>query len=63
MIDSNVVIGYLDKKLPDTAMKSMDSIIDETPHISIITKIEVLIHKTEVAIRKICYVRLYFAKS
>lgn len=42
LIDTNVVIGYLDNKLPDAGMKIMNTIIDEIPYISIITKIEVL---------------------
>ena len=42
LIDSNIVIGYLDNKLPDHGMKLMHAIIDEIPNISIITKIEVL---------------------
>lgn len=42
LIDSNVVIGYLDNKLPDYGMKIMLSIIDDTPKISLITQIEVL---------------------
>ena len=39
---SNVIIGYLDNKLPVQAMKTMNSIIDDKPNISIITKIEIL---------------------
>lgn len=42
LIDSNVVIGYLDNKLPGYGMNLMHTIIDETPNISVITKIEVL---------------------
>jgi predicted nucleic acid-binding protein len=42
LIDSNVVIGYLDNKLPGNGMGVMHGVIDETPNISIITKIEVL---------------------
>jgi predicted nucleic acid-binding protein len=42
LIDSNVVIGYLDNKLPKSGMELMHAIIDETPNISVITKIEVL---------------------
>ena len=42
LIDSNVVIGYLDNKLPAQATKMMNSIIDDTPNISVITKIEIL---------------------
>jgi predicted nucleic acid-binding protein len=42
LIDSNVVIAYLDNKLPANGMKILHSIIDDIPQISIITKIEVL---------------------
>jgi predicted nucleic acid-binding protein len=42
LIDSNVVIGYLDNKLPAKGMEIMGVIIDDTPNISVITKIEVL---------------------
>jgi predicted nucleic acid-binding protein len=42
LIDSNVVIGYLDNKLPAQGMKLLNPIIDNIPCISIITKIEVL---------------------
>jgi predicted nucleic acid-binding protein len=42
LIDSNVVIGYLDNKLPESGMKFMHVIVDETPNISVVTKIEVL---------------------
>ena len=42
LIDSNVVIGYLDNKLPAHGMKLLNPIIDNIPCISIITKIEVL---------------------
>jgi predicted nucleic acid-binding protein len=42
LIDSNVVIGYLDNKLPKKGMELMNIIIDDVPNISVITKIEVL---------------------
>ncbi len=42
LIDSNAAIDYLGKKLPDTGMSFMNSIIDAIPKISVITKIEVL---------------------
>lgn len=42
VIDSNVVIDYLSGQLPLTAMSLMNSIINETPIISIMTQIEVL---------------------
>jgi predicted nucleic acid-binding protein len=42
LIDTNAVIDYLGNKLPSTGMDFMDRIIDAVPHISVITKIEVL---------------------
>lgn len=42
LIDTNVVIGYLDNKLPAHGMVLMHTIIDDTPNISVISKIEVL---------------------
>jgi len=42
VIDSNVVIDYMSGQLPRTAMSFMNSIINETPIISIMTQIEVL---------------------
>lgn len=42
LIDSNVVIGYLDDKLPKQAKEMMNKVIDDTPNISVITKIEIL---------------------
>lgn len=40
--DSNAVIDYLSKKLPGSGMDFMNTIIDDLPTISVITKIEVL---------------------
>ena len=42
LIDSNVVIDYLGGHLPPTSMKLMNKIIDATPQLSIISKIEIL---------------------
>lgn len=42
LIDTNAVIDYLGRKLPLNGMKFMDSVIDATPNVSVITKIEVL---------------------
>jgi predicted nucleic acid-binding protein len=42
LIDSNVIIGYLDNKLPKRSMELMDIIMDDIPTVSIITKIEIL---------------------
>ena len=42
LIDSNAVIDYLGNKLPAKGMEFMDSVIDEVPNLSVVTKIEVL---------------------
>lgn len=42
LIDTNSVIDYLGSKLPKTGMDFMNGIIDHTPIISVITKIELL---------------------
>jgi predicted nucleic acid-binding protein len=48
LIDSNIVIGYLDRTLPPKGMEIMSSIIDEIPQVSVITKIEVLRYNTSI---------------
>lgn len=53
LIDSNIIIGYLDNKLPSSGMVIMNNIIDDTPKISIINKIEVLRFNTHADIYKI----------
>jgi predicted nucleic acid-binding protein len=42
LIDTNSVIDYLGKKLPEAGMLFMNSVIDAIPNVSVITKIEVL---------------------
>ena len=42
LIDTNALIDYLGKRLPDTGMDFMNTIIDAIPNVSVITKIEVL---------------------
>ncbi|HCC37208.1 MAG TPA: PIN domain nuclease [Treponema sp.] len=42
LLDSNVVIGYLAGRLPDSGMKTVSAIVDRIPHISVISQIEVL---------------------
>jgi predicted nucleic acid-binding protein len=53
LIDTDVVIGYLDNKLPSYGMDRMNAIIDDTPNISVITKIEVLRFNTSADVYKI----------
>ena len=42
LLDSNVIIGYLAGRIPDSGMKTVSAIVDQIPHISIISQIEVL---------------------
>jgi predicted nucleic acid-binding protein len=42
LIDTNAVIDYLGKKLPDTGSDFMNGIVDAIPNVSVVTKIEVL---------------------
>ena len=53
LIDSNAVIGYLDNKLPDYGMALMNTIVDEGPIISVITRIEILRFNTSAEVYKI----------
>jgi predicted nucleic acid-binding protein len=53
LIDTNVVIGYLDNKLPIPGMAVMNKIIDNIPNISVITKIEVLRFNTSANVYKV----------
>ena len=42
LLDSNIIIGFLAGRIPPSGMEAMSVIIDQTPHISVITQIEVL---------------------
>jgi predicted nucleic acid-binding protein len=42
LLDSNVIIGYLAGKLPDSGMKTVSAIVDQEISISVISQIEVL---------------------
>jgi predicted nucleic acid-binding protein len=42
LIDTNVIIGYLDGKIENNGMAFMHPIIDRVPNISVINKIEIL---------------------
>ncbi len=41
LIDSNAVIDYLGKKLPQAGITLLSEVVDNAPLISVITKIEV----------------------
>lgn len=49
LIDTNVVSDYLSASFPTTGIALMDSAIDATPNISIITQIELLCWNTDEA--------------
>jgi predicted nucleic acid-binding protein len=42
LLDSNVIIGYLAGRIPPSGMKTVSAIVDQIPHISVISQIEVL---------------------
>ena len=42
LLDSNVIIGYLAAKIPESGIAILSDIINQTPHISVISQIEVL---------------------
>jgi predicted nucleic acid-binding protein len=42
LIDSNVIIDYLDNKMPLSGMTLLSEVVDSTPNISVISQIEVL---------------------
>ena len=42
LLDSNVVIGYLAGRIPEAGMRFVSNIVDQRPHISVISQIEVL---------------------
>ena len=46
LLDSNVIIGFLDNRLPDNAMMFVSNVIDAAANVSVISKIEVLRYNT-----------------
>lgn len=42
LIDSNVIIDYLDNKLPPAGMAFISDVVDNIPNISVISQIEIL---------------------
>jgi len=47
LIDTNVISAYLSASLPSKGITLMDSVIDDTPNISVITEIELLCWNTD----------------
>jgi len=46
LLDSNIIIGFLDKRLPEKGMTLVSEVVDVVPNISVISKIEVLRYNT-----------------
>ena len=46
LLDSNIVIDFLDNRLPEKGMKFVSKVINVVPNISVISKIEVLRYNT-----------------
>jgi len=46
LIDSNTVINFLSGKLPQQSLGFINQIVNDTPNISVVTKIEVLGYNT-----------------
>jgi predicted nucleic acid-binding protein len=42
LLDTNAVINYLDASMPKVGMELLNTIVDDKPMISIVTKIETL---------------------
>ncbi len=42
LLDTNAIIDYLGNKIPDSAIGFMNSVVDSSPNISVISKIELL---------------------
>ena len=42
LIDTNTVIDYLGRKMPEAGMAFLNQVLDSSPTVSVITKIEVL---------------------
>ena len=52
LIDTNAVCHYFSASFSDKGMQFMDMVIDAVPNISVITQIELLCWKTDVATEK-----------
>ena len=46
LLDSNIIIGFLDNRLPNKGMMFISEIVDTIPNMSVISKIEVLRYNT-----------------
>ena len=48
LIDTNVVSDYFSASLPALGLQFMDSVIDDTPNLSVISQIELFCWKTDI---------------
>ena len=53
LLDSNVIIGFLDRRLPDSGMMFVSKVVNFVPNVSVMSKIEVLRHNTTESATKI----------
>jgi len=53
LLDSNIIIGFLDKRLPEKGMIFVSEVVDVVPNISVISKIEVLRYNTTETVMQI----------
>ncbi|GHU21003.1 motility twitching protein PilT [Spirochaetia bacterium] len=53
LLNSNVIVAYLDNKLPPRGMDFLSDIVDRIPNISVISQIEVLRYNTTSDVMKI----------
>ena len=42
LLDSDAIIGFLAGRIPDSGMETVSAIVDQIPHVSVISQIEVL---------------------
>ena len=49
LIDTNVISDYFSASLPVNGLLFMDAVIDDTPNLSVISEIELLCWKTDIA--------------
>ncbi|MBS1507408.1 MAG: type II toxin-antitoxin system VapC family toxin [Bacteroidetes bacterium] len=53
LIDSNAIIDYLGNKLPHSGIRFLNDVVDDLPHVSVISKIEVLGYNAPTSAQKI----------
>lgn len=61
LIDTNVISDYLLASLPANGLQFMDNVIDAVPNLSVITQMELLCWKTDVAMER--YIKDFITDS